>query len=577
MLAAAVLLAGAPVVAGRELRGHDLVAYLVYAQQTAANLRAGLVLPAWAGDLNGGFGGPGLLFYPPLVNTVHALLPLAGLPLGTGLGWLALGAMLLSGLALRGWLVAAGFGSGALWAAVFYAVGPYRLVDLYERGALAEQWAFVFPPLLLWIGAEKRLSPRRRVALGALAVAALALTNLPLAVLFGLFLGPVFLVLPSTRRAVLPLLLAAPLGLSLAAFSLGPQALASRWLRVELWFGDTATNAYRASTNTLFNPAAMDAGFNSRVSTALLATVLVGLAAAALMSGERRRSAETRVWLCVLAAGLVVTLGPFGPVWDAAPVLSKLQFPWRVAAPITLAAAALVALLPPGRAASVAFLGAALAVPFAGTGTAPAPSRARAEAPAGPSFPDAHAVRESAGDEGTWVQRGMWDYWYVPRTAPTAFFVEMTGNRSPLLDPIRSRAALLSTAPATSVEVVRWDRLDKEVSLAAPKAGALLWHVLAFPGMSVAVDGRPAPLLLDRSTGLVAVNVPAGPHRATWRWRPFAPMGPFRWLSGLTLLAVLLLLGLPGATPRVQSRPGRAGDPRTAETTGPPEDRHSSS
>ncbi len=65
--------------------------------------------------------------------------------------------------------------------------------------------------------------------------------------------------------------------------------------------------------------------------------------------------------------------------------------------------------------------------------------------------------------------------------------------------------------------------------------------------MSVAVDGRPAPLLLDRSTGLVAVDVPAGPHVASWRWRPFAPLVAFRWLSGLTLLGVLLLLGLPDA------------------------------
>jgi hypothetical protein len=546
------------VVAGWRLGGHDVAGYLVYAQQTAANFRAGILLPAWASDLNGGFGGPGLVFYPPLVHALHAVILLAGLPLGTGIGWLSLAAMLLSGLALRGWLRAAGFGAGATWAAVFYAVAPYRLVDLYERGALSEQWGFVFPPLLLWIGAAGQMAPRRRVALASLVLAALVLTNLPLAILFGLVLGPVLLVLPSARRAALPLLVAAPLGLALASFSLGPQAMSSRWLRVELWYGEAGVSAYRPSTNTLFSRAAMDVGFNTRVSTALLATGLVGLAAAAAASRDVRRNAEARTWLCVLAAGFVATLGPLGPLWDAAPVLSKLQFPWRLSAPVTLAASALVAMVPRRRAAALALLGALLAAPFAGTGTAPPSPRPRSPAPEQPgsSFPDARAVHESEGENGSWVQRGMWDYWYVPRTASEAFFVEMTGGRSPLLDPIRSRAALLTTAPETPVEVVRWDRLDKEVSLVAPKPGALLWHVLCFPGTSVAVDGRPAQLLLDRSTGLAAVDVPAGRHIATWRWRPFAPMGSFRWLSGLTLIAVVLLLGLPASTLRLRSRPG---------------------
>lgn len=577
---AAVLLAGAPILSGWELAGHDIGAYLVYAQQTAANLRAGVLLPAWASDLNGGFGGPGLIFYPPLVNTVHALLPLGGLRLGTGLGGLALVASLLSGLALSGWLRAAGLGSGSLWAPVLYVVAPYRLIDLYERGALAEHWAFVFAPLVLWIAVEERLAPRRRVALGALSVAALALTNLPLLVLFGLAIGPLILLLPSTRRAIRPLLLAAPLGLALAAFSLAPQVLASRWLRVELWFGENAAGAFRPSTNTLFNRAAMDADFNERVSTALVGTVLLGLAAFALAFPEQRRKVETRAWLCVLCVAFVATLGPFGNAWDAAPVLSRLQFPWRVAAPMTLAVSALVAQLPGRRAAVLAILGALLAAPHVGAGTAqslplrPPPGTGLM----GHVFPDPAAVHEAEADDGNRVQRGLWwDYWYVPRTAPQAFFLEMIGRRSTELDPIRARSAVLSTAPATPVSVVRWDRLSKEVSLVAPRPGVLVWHVLGFPGMSVSVDGRESPLLLERATGLVAVHVPAGEHVAGWRWKPFPELVAFRWLSGLALLGVLVLLGLPAGAPSVQSRRGRAAGFRLAKGPAMPEVRDSSS
>lgn len=571
VLVGAVLIAGAPLLAGRELRGHDSAAYLIYAQQVAANVREGIVLPAWASDLNGGFGGPGLVFYPPLVNALHALLPLAGLPLGPGIGFMALAAALLSGLAAWGGLRSSGLGGGALWGAAFYVAAPYRLVDLFERTALAEHWGFVFPPLLLWIGSTPRLTPRRRVALGALAVALLALTNLPLLALFGLAVGFAVLLLPSTRQAAGPLAIAAPLGMAMAAFSIGPQALASDWLRVEIWFSETGAGAFRASTNTLFSSRAMDAAFNRRVSTAMVATLLLGLAAMAVAPAEGRRRRETRVWLALLAAAFVAALGPFGPVWDALPVFSRLQFPWRTAAPLTLAAAALISLLPARRAAALAAAGILLALPYAGTGSVRPPARRPLPAAAaGLLFPDPRAVQEADGADGSWVQRGMWDYWYVPRTAPTAFFAEMTGTPAPQLGPFRSRPATLSSAPEAPVDVLRWGRLDKEVSLSAPAGGDLVWHVLAFPGMSVALDGRPAPLLLHTATGLAAMHVPAGRHVASWRWRPFPPFRAFRTLSAIALAAVLLLLVLPEAARPVQSPSG------PADGGGRPEDREHS-
>ena len=71
------LVAGLPLLAGRILGGHDVATYLMYAPQVAGLMREGTFLPAWAAELNGGFGGPGLLFYPPLVNVPHALLLLS--------------------------------------------------------------------------------------------------------------------------------------------------------------------------------------------------------------------------------------------------------------------------------------------------------------------------------------------------------------------------------------------------------------------------------------------------------------------------------------------------------------------
>jgi hypothetical protein len=148
LLLAAVLL-GFPLLSGSVLAGHDTRTYLMYASQVAANAREGILLPAWAPDLNGGYGGAGLLFYPPLVHVLHAVPCLAGVPAILSVGLLAAAGFFVSGLAAWGWLRAEGR-PAALAGALVYVGAPYRLVDVFERSALSEHWAFVFPPLILW-------------------------------------------------------------------------------------------------------------------------------------------------------------------------------------------------------------------------------------------------------------------------------------------------------------------------------------------------------------------------------------------------------------------------------------------
>ena len=72
-LALVAMVVGLPLVAGRVLFGHDIVNYLIIAQQTAENLRQGMVFPAWGGGFNAGFGSPLLLFFPPLTGAIHAV------------------------------------------------------------------------------------------------------------------------------------------------------------------------------------------------------------------------------------------------------------------------------------------------------------------------------------------------------------------------------------------------------------------------------------------------------------------------------------------------------------------------
>lgn len=545
----AALVAGLPLLAGRVLGGHDVATYLMYAPQVAGLLGEGAFLPAWAPDLNGGFGGPGLLFYPPLVNLPHALLLLAGIPPAVGTGLFAVVALAASGLAAFAWLRASGLAQGALAGALVYVASPYRLADLYERTALSEHLAFLFPPLVLAaLAAARPASVPRRAALVALATAGLLLSNLPAAVLFGVALAVVVLhpALGAERRSAA--VLGALLGAGLAAFALVPAALSGRWCATELFYSG-ASPLFRPSQHVLFGPAGLNPEFGTRVSWAVVA--LGALLLVAFVAGRLRGDADPRraLWGGVGLAAFLALLPPAGPAWDALPVLSRLQFPWRLASVLTLALSALVALLP--RRASFALAGAAAlaALPWYGRSVASletVPLEPPAAAAPGTVFPDPRAVHEAAAlSSHPWMRNPLLvDYWFVPRTVPPAFWREVVGGAPASVPALRS-APVASHSGEVRWKVTAWSRRSWGAAVEAP-AGPLLIRQLFFPGFRVRIDGVETPARADPATGLLSVDVSAGRHDVAWRWEPFAPLPAARLVSAACVALAVLLLLLPG-------------------------------
>ncbi len=134
---------------------HDMHAHYNQMRSFYDGLRAGAVYPRWEADTNRGFGAPTTSYYPPGVYYLTA----SGYLLTrdwTAAVLVAQGLMMLaSGLALywyaRRWLSR----SAAAAAMTAYVLGPYHLLDAYQRGALAELLGFVWMPLML--GAGERL------------------------------------------------------------------------------------------------------------------------------------------------------------------------------------------------------------------------------------------------------------------------------------------------------------------------------------------------------------------------------------------------------------------------------------
>ena len=544
VLVLVTLVIGLPLVGGRVLAGHDIVTYLIYAQQTAANLGEGEVFPAWGGGFNAGYGSPALLFYPPLTSYVNAIPVLVGIPVAVGVWVLALLAHLLSGLALFGWLRSAGLGRSALPAAVVYMVAPYRFVDLYLRSALSEHWAFVWPPLILWVAASRRLSRPMRVALTALLVAALLLTNLPMAVLFGIALAFWFAFSSRLSGMRLPIVIGVGLGFAVAAFALVPQALSSSFFDTERYYG-AAAGRFRPSANTLFSDGFGVWSPNTLFSLVLVLTCVLALVAFWSMRRTERRDRGALLAILGAVAGVVIASGPMGPIWDALPVISKLQFPWRVSAVMTLVVALLVARLEPRRAWMIVIMTAGVAAPFSGWDrTAPASTFIRPQpSPTEPGtvFPDPYTAWQAGSGGWYWRHENLAEPWLLPKNQRPFLFPDLAGVPAVELDLIRSRPAVMPDQSAGLIRVIDWGQVRRTLEVKSPEGGVLLWRLIPFPEMRMTVDGRGVNVTEDAVTGLLSHPVPAGEHVVGWTWHPFPAL---RWARGVSLAGLIVSFAL---------------------------------
>lgn len=221
---------------------HSIHFNMMWAFQYAEQFLAGQFYPRWLEGSYFGLGNPTFVFYPPLCMV--GVLPFAALGLSTSQA--LLGSMAMA-VAVRG--IGAYRAARCLWSrpvagavALVAMVTPYFIVDVYERGAIAEVWSLSLIPWVLW-GAWRigvRSQPERTWGdWGILAgmIGLMGLTHLPGLLIWTL----VWLIWPwcLARRIEdlkywLSRCYGATLGgLGLACFFLLPAALDQRWVSID--------------------------------------------------------------------------------------------------------------------------------------------------------------------------------------------------------------------------------------------------------------------------------------------------------------------------------------------------------
>lgn len=562
---------------GYFFKAHDARHSVFWLVEFDQAFRDGAVWPIWAPDHLLGFGYPLWLVYAPLAYFIGEAFHLLGLGFVVAvkatwaLGFV-FGALGMYRLARRWWGPAAG-----LIAALAYTYAPYHFVQIYVRAALAEFTALAIAPWMLLAFAALWDEPRpRRAAWAALSVGALLLAHSAASITYLPLLGAFLLVKafmalqPRTRQRGPARVVQAPgrkiawagaavvLGICLAGSFLIPLLLEKRFAGESIWL----RNTYDYSLHFVYpgqffapgwgygfsTPGAND-GMSFQLGLLIVLAAAFGFGIALCRRGRDRlpHRAEALFLAGATLAALFLMTPAARPVWDVVPLVSMLQFPWRLLAVTAVTLALLAGAAVPGlnraeqpgrptalasrsgRSSPYAYVAALALVLASFPYTRPelSPVRPADESPLAViefelAYPDMRGIT----------------YWAERQPA---------NEDSPLL------AAYLAGQPLVKAAIIAGDGAILDQGHTANSARArvratetvrLRFYTAYFPGWRATVDGQPAAITPDGPNGLIGLDVPPGEHEVRLRFAatPVRAAAAGLSLAGLAAMVLLALL-----------------------------------
>jgi uncharacterized membrane protein len=297
--------------------------------------------PGWLAESNGGYGDPSFRFYPP---ALYYVLAAARFVIGNWYGATLVGFVLLSiagGLGMYFWARSFVPAHTASWAALFYALAPYHLNQLYQATLLAE-WAAatVLPFVFGFVDRVCEKGRRRDVAGLAATYGLLIFTHLPLAVNGSIALAVYALARihgPGKIQQLAKLSSAVALGLSVSAIYWATMVAELDWIAVNRFQGDSSVDYRFNFLLSTFSPDNLNVWWMNIMAlmTLLLFAPAFLLLRRVIVPPSLREGVATEghpyktpVVVLTLFA-LFMTLPLSRPIWMLLKPLQETQFPWR--------------------------------------------------------------------------------------------------------------------------------------------------------------------------------------------------------------------------------------------------------
>ena len=299
--------------------------------------------PGWLAESNGGYGDPSFRFYPPAVYYVMAAMRwLTGSWYQASLLTFCFLSM-VAGVGMYFWARSNFSATTAMWAAVFYALAPYHLNQLYQSFLLAEYAAAAVLPFAF--GFVEAICQKRRwlhVAGLAAVYAALILTHLPMTIIGSIgLLAYAGMRIQKTRviETLKKLSVALALGLAASACYWVTMVGELRWIAINSVEVDSSVD-YRANfLFSTFSPANLNVWWMN----ILTVMTLLMIVPAAILIFHRLNSRALKAIVCLSVLFLFMASPLSYPLWKVLPPLQQTQFPWRWLAVFSMAASMLAA------------------------------------------------------------------------------------------------------------------------------------------------------------------------------------------------------------------------------------------
>ena len=538
---------------------HDAVAHFPRIEALADALRAGLILPRWFPDLMFGYGDPTLNYYSPGFYYPAALLHLGGLDLVASIRL-----TLSIGFAVSAWWM---FRLARLFVSLLPAIVgvicfqffPYRIYDLFVRGAFPEFSAFIWLPLIALCTLQAIRAGRKAswassyplaLAKAGLAWAALIVTHNLTMLMAALVLGAAFalyaVIERSTRasliRTLVSCLVPLAIGILLSAWYIVPAFLELDWVLAGHGLSTGLIQTYLMTWRELVN---FDLFYSYIYPThrPSLPVYVIPIALAALLGAWKMRQRNLRILMLV---SLLMTLGVVWMMVDASAwfwirgeaLLEHIRFPWRwqmfaALGVALLLAASLESLRNAGRA--PAFVVPLLSVLISVYLFASASVRLDYETIEETPYID---IWTSSWEGWLWHRENSpWGRDFLPIWTDRKIDEAANAGRQPW-----EHAPNLDAIGSASVAPTRAGLLQQRFLVSTEKTFRLLFHQFYFPPWRVAIDGVQADAQRATGLALMSVEIPPGTHTVELAWGPTRAVWLGRILTTLGWVVVFALM-----------------------------------
>ena len=501
----------------------------------------------WVPDMGYGYGFPLFNFYPPLPYFVGEVFRVVQFSFIDTVKLTFALSFLLSGLTMY-FLAKEFFGKwGGVISSIFYIWAPYHAVDIYVRGEMAEGWAMIWFPLILWTSyrliKEKKKIIKWIIGL-ALGWAGLLLTHNLMAMIFGPVFAAwclIFWIKSHDIKKFFQLVSSGAIALSLSAFFTLPAVLEQKYTHIAtLTQGYYEYIAHYATIGQLlfsrfWGYGASVWGPNDGMSFQVgqihwvLSLIILALAVFAFINRKKSKINTYIIYVTLFSVAFAwfaafMTHQDSTFIWQHIKILAFVQFPWRFLTLVTLgfslAAGALVVLLPKKLAISIGILSVITLVAFNWNYFLPMGGKMGA-------LTDSQKFSGVAWD----LQRTAGIYDYLPLTATE----NPKGPQTTLAEVMTGSGQITNASQGTN-----WAKF----SVNSAGNSTIRVNLFEFPSWKIMIDGKSVQATVPSTEkwGRMYLNIPSGNHQISLKLQNT----PLRTtVNIISLVAWLTLLSSP--------------------------------